>query len=322
MQRAKNSKTSSPQRPLQMGLLRSFVAVARRLSFSAAAQDLYLTQSAVSRQILAFESEVGVALFQRHTRSVELTQAGKELLKLASTTLDVFDQKIEALRSKVVRKTLSINTWASFASMWLIPKLATFKEENPDIDIQIHTTDAFVAPGENTFDFAIRWAVKRAVPSDAVRLFGERLTPVANPSLMGRRKGLKSARAVLDYTLIDSGAPSNATKSGWVTWRDWLESNELHDLEPKSWLQLSHSDQGILAAQRSQGIALARLPLVLDALTKGELIEVLPGNQTILSQAYWLIASNSSTHTCEQQRFGEWLMAQALVTRLAIGEEP
>jgi DNA-binding transcriptional LysR family regulator len=139
---------------------------------------------------------------------------------------------------------------------------------------------------------------------------------------MGRRKELKSARAVLDYTLIDSGAPSNATKAGWVNWRNWLERNELKDLEPKSWLRLSFSDQGILAAQKSQGIALARLPLVLDALTKGELIEVLPANQTILPQAYWLIASHSRTPTPEQHRFCEWLMAQALVTRLAVGEKP
>jgi DNA-binding transcriptional LysR family regulator len=322
MQRVKSSTASTTQRPLQVGLLRSFVAVARRLSFSAAAQDLCLTQSAVSRQIRAFESEVGVALFERHTRSVELTQEGKQLLKLASTTLDVLDQKIAGLRSKAVRKTLSINTWASFASMWLIPKLALFKEENPDIDIEIHTTDTFVDPEGKAFDFAIRWALSRAVPGDAVRLFGERLTPVASPVLLGRRKRLKSARAVLDYTLIDSGAPSNTTKTGWVTWRDWLERNGLQNFEPKSWLRLSFSDQGILAAQKSQGIALARLPLVLDALTKGELIEVLPENQTPLPQAYWLITSPHSKSSPEQQRFGEWLIAQAQVTRLAIGEEP
>jgi DNA-binding transcriptional LysR family regulator len=144
---------------------------------------------------------------------------------------------------------------------------------------------------------------------------------VASPDLLGRHKGLKSARAVLDYTLIDSGAPSNATKAGWVTWRDWLERNGLQNFEPKSWLRLSFSDQGILAAQKSQGIALARLPLVLDALTKGELIEVLPDNQTILPQAYWLVTSNHSKTSPEQHRFCEWLIAQALVTRLAIGEE-
>ena len=218
--------------------------------------------------------------------------------------------------------TLSINTWASFASMWLIPKLESFKAENPDVDIQIHTTDTFVAQDEKAFDFVIRWTAPGSVPDGAIRLFGERLTPVASPALVAQRKRFKSARDVLAFTLIDSGAPGNATKARWVTWRNWLERNGLHGKEPKSWLQLSHADQGILAAQRSQGIALARLPLVLDALTKGELIEVLPENQTVLPQAYWLMASNTGDNAFAQQRFCEWLLEQALVTRLSIGEEP
>lgn len=321
MQHAKRSPKAIPQRPIKMGLLRSFVAVARRLSFSLAAQELFLTQSAVSRQIRAFESDVGVPLFERHTRSVELTPAGLELLRVAGASVDGLDQAISGIRSQGKRATLSINTWASFASMWLIPKLESFKAENPDIDIQIHTTDTFVAPDEKAFDFVIRWTAPGSVPGGAIRLFGERLTPVASPALLALRKRFKSARDVLAFTLIDSGAPGNATKARWVTWLNWLERNGLHGKEPKSWLQLSHADQGILAAQRAQGIALARLPLVLDALTKGELIEVLPDNQTVLPQAYWLIVSNVSNNTLAQQRFCEWLLEQALLTRLAIGED-
>lgn len=321
MQRVKKSQLGVLQRPIQIGLLRTFVAVARRLNFSLAAEDLFLTQSAVSRHIRAFESDVGLVLFSRNTRSVELTQAGSELLAIVSSSVDRLDQKILSLRSKERRKGLSINTWASFASMWLIPKLESFKAEWPDIDIKIHTADSFSAIHENSFEFAIRWTTIGSAPANAVRLFGERLTPVASPSLIGNRSAFKSLRKVLDYTLIDSGAPSNTAKTGWVSWRNWLDLNGLHGHEPKSWLQLSLSDQGILAAQNSQGIALARLPLVLDALTKGDLIEVLPDNQTLLSQAYWLIPSNGIEITPEQLRFCEWLSEQALLTRLAIGED-
>ncbi len=309
-------------RPVALGHLRSFLAVARLLSFSEAAQTLCLTQSAVSRQISLFETSLGLKLFERHTRSVALTRDGRKLLKATEAAVELLDNTVDQLRSGARRKQLVISTWASFASQWLIPKLDSFRETHPDVDIQIQTTDAFVDPGKDGVDFSIRWATQAAVPPKALRLFGERLAPAASPHLLAQHPPLHTARSLLAHTLIESGAPANLEQSNWITWRKWLELNGLKQPEPKNWLQLSHADQGIQAAKRSQGIVLARLPLILDALKNGELVEVLPSKQITLHQAYWLIPPSNRTLTAAHQGFMAWLVEQALVTQLAMGEEP
>ena len=128
-------------RPLSAGHLRALEAVARHLNFRAAAEELSLTQSAVSRQIQALEDEVGVALFLRHTRAVALTSAGAQLLRVVVPSLERIDATVRLIRRTAGRKSVAITTWASFASMWLIPRLEAFQREYPDIDIRIDATD-------------------------------------------------------------------------------------------------------------------------------------------------------------------------------------
>ena len=118
-------------RPLSVGHLRAFEAVARHLNFRAAAEELSLTQSAVSRQIQSLEDEVGVPLFLRHTRAVELTSAGNQLLRAAVPALERLDSTVRQIRQSAGRKSVAISTWASFASMWLIPRLEAFQARVP-----------------------------------------------------------------------------------------------------------------------------------------------------------------------------------------------
>ena len=171
-------------RPIGMGHLRAFEAVARHLNFRAAAEELSLTQSAVSRQIQSLEDEVGTSLFLRHTRAVELTSAGGMLLRAASSALERVDHTVRHIRQNAGRKSVAITTWASFASMWLIPRLEAFQRDHPDIDIRIDATDSAVDLATADVDMALRYAVPQAVPPGAVRLFGEKLTPVASPWLL------------------------------------------------------------------------------------------------------------------------------------------
>ena len=110
-------------RPIAVGHLRAFLAVARYLNFRAAAEELALTQSAVSRQIQSLEDEVGVALFLRHTRAVELTSAGAQLQRAVTPALERIDGAVRLIRQTSGRKSVAITTWASFASMWLIPRM-------------------------------------------------------------------------------------------------------------------------------------------------------------------------------------------------------
>lgn len=131
-------------RPVAVGHWRAFLAVARHLNFRAAAEELALTQSAVSRQIQALEDEVGVPLFLRHTRAVELTSAGGQLQRAVAPALERMDAAVRLVRQTAGRKSVAITTWASFASMWLIPRMEEFQRDNPDIDIRIDATDTIV----------------------------------------------------------------------------------------------------------------------------------------------------------------------------------
>ena len=123
-----HSKTHLRSRPVSAGQLRAFEAVARHLNFRAAAEELALTQSAVSRQIQGLEDDVGASLFHRHTRAVELTSAGALLLRAVSPSLDRIDGAVRQIRQSAGRKSVSLTTFASFASMWLIPRLEAFQQ--------------------------------------------------------------------------------------------------------------------------------------------------------------------------------------------------
>ena len=194
-------------RPIGMGHLRAFDAVARHLNFRAAAEELSLTQSAVSRQIQALEDEVGTALFLRHTRAVELTSAGTLLLRAAGLSLERIDAAVRQIRQSAGRKSVAITTWASFASMWLIPRLEAFQREHPDIDIRIDATDAAVDLATADVDLALRYAVPQAMAPGAIRLFGEQLTPVASRWLLKEHR-IAQLDDLAQVTLIEADRKS------------------------------------------------------------------------------------------------------------------
>nr|WP_315463521.1 LysR substrate-binding domain-containing protein [uncultured Rhodoferax sp.] len=309
-------------RPIAMGHLRALESVARHLNFRAAAEELALTQSAVSRQIQALEDEVGVPLFLRHTRAVELTGAGSQLLRAALPSLERIDAAVRQIRRSAGRKSVAISTGASFASMWLIPRLEAFQAEYPDIDIRIDATDNAVDLDTSDVDLAIRYTRPDNVSSDAVRLFGEQLTPVASPWLLKSGTPLRKAADLTRFALLEASDTHRVQNLEWLTWRRWLELNQLPRLEPKRWMYFNYAHQIVQAALTGQGIALARMPLVADSLASGDLVEVLPGGRIDTPMAYWLLVGARNSKRPEILAFCDWLLAQAAITRQAIGEVP
>jgi DNA-binding transcriptional LysR family regulator len=309
-------------RPIGAGHLRAFEAVARHLNFRAAAEELALTQSAVSRQIQSLEEEVGVALFLRHTRAVELTGAGAQLLRAVVPMLERVDSTVRQIRQTAGRKSVSISTWASFASMWLIPRLEVFQREHPDIDIRIDATDTPVELETADVDLALRYAVPASVPRGAVRLFGEQLTPVASPWLLKSGPPLERPADLAQFTLIEAGDAHRTQFLDWLSWARWFSERSLPRVEAKRWLYFNYAHQIAQAALAGQGIALARLPLVADALASGDLVEVLPSQRMDSPLVYWLIVGPRSAVRPEIKAFCDWLLEQARVTREATGEVP
>lgn len=316
-----HSQTHLRTRPISAGHLRAFEAVARHLNFRAAADEMALTQSAVSRQIQALEEEVGVGLFLRHTRAVELTSAGAQLLMAVSQSLPRIDNAVRQIRQSAGRRAVSLTTFASFASMWLIPRLEQFQRDNPDIDIRIDASDTSVDLDIADVDLALRYGPTASMPAQAVRLFGEQLTPVASPWLLKSGAQLKAPADVAQFALIEAG-DAHHTHLEWLTWRRWFDEHGLSKLQPKRWLYFNYAYQMVQAALTGQGVVLARLPLVAEALANGDLIEPLPKLRMDSPMAYWLIVGPRSSQRPEIKAFCEWLMQQSRITRQTIGEVP
>ncbi|WP_374666341.1 LysR substrate-binding domain-containing protein [Ramlibacter sp.] len=316
-----HSQTHLRTRPISAGHLRAFEAVARHLNFRAAAEEMALTQSAVSRQIQSLEEEVGVSLFLRHTRAVELTSAGALLLAAVQQALPRIDNAVRQIRQSAGRKGVALTTFASFASMWLIPRLEQFQRDNPDIDIRIDATDNTLDLDISDVDLALRYGPTASMPAKAVRLFGEQLTPVVSPWLLKSGPALRKPADLAQFTLIEAG-DAHATHLEWLTWRRWFDEHGQAKLQPKRWLYFNYAYQMVQAALTGQGVVLARLPLVAEALANGDLIEPLPKLRMDSPMAYWLLVGPRSAQRPEIQAFCQWLMAQSRITRQTIGEVP
>lgn len=318
-------------RPISAGHLRAFEAVSRHLNFRAAAEELSLTQSAVSRQIQALEEEVGAAVFLRHTRAVELTSAGTLLLRASAAALERIDAAVRQIRQSAGRRSVAITTWASFASMWLIPRLEAFQREHPDIDIRIDATDAAVDLATADVDLALRYAVPQAIAPGAIRLFGEQLTPVASPWLLKEHR-ITRLDDLANVTLIEAGDAHRTRHLEWLTWQRWLDTfapptcgargKAKARLSPQRWLHFNYASQITQAALTGQGVALARLPLVAESLASGDLVEPLPQMRLDSPLVYWLVVAPRSVVRPEVKAFSDWLLRESERTRQAIGEVP
>lgn len=309
-------------RPIFVGQLRALEAVARHLNFRAAADELSLTQSAVSRQIQSLEEEVGVSLFLRHTRVVELTGAGAQLLRAVTPSLERIDSAVRMIRQSAGRKSVAISTWASFASMWLIPRLEDFQRQHPDIDIRIDATDTPVDLDTTDVDLALRYSAPANLPAQARRLFGEQLTPVLSPWLLKSSLRLEKPQDLAQFALIEAGDAHRHQHIEWLSWQRWFAAQQLTQFEPKRWLSFNYAHQIAQAALAGQGVALVRTPLVAESLASGALVEPFAQRRLDSPLAYWLVVGSRSSMRPEVLAFCDWLKAQAAQTREAIGEIP
>jgi LysR family transcriptional regulator, glycine cleavage system transcriptional activator len=313
------------RRPLSLSALRAFEAVARRLNFSDAAEELFVTQSAVSRQIKGLEDELGAALFVRGTRHVELTQSGRVLQRSVESGLGQIDASVRQIRQARSRKRVSVTTFASFGSLWLLPRIEAFQRQHSDIDLRVSATDTIADLDDPELDLSLRYCSPAQAPEGAVRLFGEILTPVVSRSLMeqirrGQAPPLAAPADLAQHTLAEEDDTKISTE--FLSWRRWLTLHEQPALEPKRWLYLNFTYQQVQAALAGHGVALARVALVFEALQRGELIEPFGDAGRISSPyLYWLIVSPVGQARPEVAQFCEWVLQQAQITRHAIGEK-
>ena len=316
--------SAKSRRPLSLTNLRAFEAVARTLNFGAAAEELHVTQSAVSRQIKGLEDELGAQLFSRGTRHVQITPDGQSLLRTVEPLLAKLDTSVQHIRRSRSRRRVSVTTFASFGSLWLLPRIEAFQRSHPDIDIRVSAHDALEDLDDPELDLALRYLSPASVQSDAAHLFDETLTPVVSRSLWDRiRNGAAPPLArpadLVGQTLLEEDDDRASTE--FLSWRHWLACHDQPALEPRRWLYLNFTYQQVQAALSGQGVVLARLPLVAESLARGELVELFGEEGRCASPMnYWLVISPARRDRPEVQRFAEWVQAQAAITRTLIGE--
>jgi DNA-binding transcriptional LysR family regulator len=301
-----------PDRLPPLDLLASFEAAARHLSFTKAAAERFVTQSAMSRQMRALEDDLGTPLFARRHRALALTEAGTRLFAVCGVVLLQLRGTVRELRTPSQREVLALTTTPGLASFWLIPRLPAFTREHPGIDVRLDATFELRQLAAEGFDLAIRYA--RAEKVAGQRLFGESVLPVCSPKLL-RRLALDRPEDLSQHTLlqleprISGGMP--------VEWEPWLQSMGLPLLEPASRLSFSGYNEIVAAALAGQGVALGRRPLVDDLLREGRLVAPLP--RTLVTPRSYILVVDPAARTRPAVRALEaWLIAQAQAKREAV----
>ena len=304
----KRNAKQQPRLP-SLDLLKGFEAAARLLSFTKAGEELYLSQSAVSRQIQELEEQLGVPLFERRHRALALTEAGQILYAGASQALATMRAVTDRLRASRGRQTLSVTTTQSFASLWLIPRLAGFTRKHEGLDVRISAETRVMDLERDGLDLAIRHGPAKMAGSGATRLFGERMFPVCSPKLLkDRSKPLREPADLKHHVLLQYDDPDG--RHPWLHWKTWLEIERLADLRPAGSLVFSGYEQIIPAAIAGHGVALGRSPLVREAIASGELVAPFKGSADV-ARAYYAIVSGHSEGRPEVRDFVAWLQEEA-----------
>ncbi|TCS39336.1 DNA-binding transcriptional LysR family regulator [Paucimonas lemoignei] len=288
--------------------LRGFVAVARRMSITQAANDLCLTQSAVSRQILALEDYLGTPVFVRRHRAITLTETGERLFALASPWMERLAEFTDAVRHNDRVPPITITASIGVTALWVFPRLAAFQDANPYIDVRVAANNRVLDLKQEGIDLAIRYAREADVPAGAIKLFGEKVMPMASKTVAER--SFKEPRSLLNEVLLEYDEPRARP---WLRWSDWLAAAGLEDAKPRSYLHCNHYNQLVQLAVDGHGVALGRVALVLPMLLDGRLVVMPTERMGDSDYAYWLVAASSDARP-EVAIFREWLISQVRET--------
>jgi LysR family transcriptional regulator, glycine cleavage system transcriptional activator len=266
--------------PLQT--LRAFEATGRLLSMTLAAEELHVTHGAVSRHIKTLENHLGVALFERLTRRIVLTEAGAEFLLAVTRVLGELTREAERLRAHDSVARLKISTSVSFASKWLAPRLHRLKALHPELDVHLDVTDINVDMNDGKVDAAIRYGSGRYPGVLAERILEETVTPVCSPGYKAEMAGLPSVASLADCTLLHEDRML-------ANWEQWFALAGVDLARRRRGPAYSHGSMAIEAAIRGEGVALGRSALVADDIAAGRLVVPFPQFRLKAERGYDLV---------------------------------
>ncbi|HSH90915.1 MAG TPA: LysR substrate-binding domain-containing protein [Ramlibacter sp.] len=294
-----------------LDLLRSFEAAARHLSFTLAGEELFLTQSAVSRQIQQVEAHLGVPLFQRRHRALELTDAGQLLQRAVVDSLERLRDATARVRATGAMRQVSMTCTPGFASLWLIPRLARFTADHPAVDVRISATMEMLDLDRSQVDLAVRFCLIR--DGEGPSLFEESVLPVCAPALVtAKPHPLKKPSDLVHHTLLAVDMPQGMALT--VDWEPWILVMGLAELRVKNTVRFTQYADAIAAAVAGQGVAIGRLPLLAEMLRDKRLVAPFGGG-AVSQRGYFVAMGERGARNPDARDFVKWLRAEAETAR-------
>ncbi len=291
-----------PRRLPPLNALKAFEAAARHESFTRAAEELCVTQGAVSHQVKALEGELGINLFNRERQRLVITEAGRSYLEVVRDAFDRIAAGTERLKQSQASGVLTVTTSPNFAAKWLVHRLARFAEAHPEMNLRINASLNHVDFAREDVDVAVRHGDGNAPGLDVTRLCVEKLAPVCSPKLLHGRAGIRKPSDLARQTLIHVNDHND--------WRRWLDAAELDNVDLARGVVLNQASMALDAAVEGQGVVMARSALTAWDMIGGRLVQPFDLSLTV-PYAYWIVCPKATSQLPKISAFRSWLLAEA-----------
>jgi LysR family glycine cleavage system transcriptional activator len=295
-----------------LNAIRAFEAAARHLSFTKAAEELFVTQAAVSHQIKGLEENLGVQLFRRFNRRLMLTDAGQAYLPPLREAFDRIATATEQLCASEETGALKVSVLPSFAAKWLLPRLSCFRERHPEIDVLVSATGELANFDGDGVDIAIRYGWGNYQGLTVEHLMDDVVFPVCSPELLEQGPPLERPADLKHHTLLHDPTTVNESKD----WRSWLKAAGVTGVDASRGPGFTDTSLVLQAAIEGHGVALGRSALTGNDLEAGRLVQ--PFGPSIPSQfRYFVVCPPSGSERPKVRAFRDWLFEQAAEDKAA-----
>jgi LysR family glycine cleavage system transcriptional activator len=289
-----------------LSTLRAFAAVARHLSFTRAADELAVTQAAVSHQIRTLEEFLGAKLFLRRGRTIELTEAGQALQGPVAGAFDQLETAVNRLQRSRDPAALNVTVLPTLMQTWLIPRLRSFQTAHPEIDLRMSSSVQTVDLRRRDFDIALRFGRGDWPDLHTDFMWAEEIHPVCAPELLEGEHPLREPEDLKNHTLLHYAARTDH----WRMWLTEIDPDGLCGVDPESGLHFDNIDQALQAAASGLGVAIGSHATLLHAISQGTLVSPLPFTLK-RDNAFYLVCLPERVDEPNIAAFRDWALAQA-----------
>lgn len=295
---------------LPLNALRAFDAAARHMSFKRAADDLSVTPAAISQQIRSLEETLGVELFKRTSRTLILTEAAQLALASLKEGFEKMEEAVDAMTATKDTNTLRISVAPSFATKWLVPRLASYYQRRPNAVVKVSASMAVADFQAQEVDLAVRYGLGNYPGMHSEELLRDMVYPVCSPDLLGGKKSLSSPEEITELTLIHDDNGGNLSDT--YGWNSWLRAA---GIKPKEGMPALHFNAHVLAIEAAiagRGVALARHTIAEADIKAGRLVRPF-GEAIPIDFAHYIVCPPEKLQLEQVQDFINWLKEEVSV---------